>query len=75
MMGDDALDVSKLPLVAGGESVSVLPFWSQSSRGWGSATALEVKKKKVASQTVIRSSKELDFSDTLLANVIESLPT
>ena len=37
-------------------------------------TALEVKK-KVASQTVIRSSKELDFSDTLLANVIESLPT
>jgi uncharacterized protein (DUF1800 family) len=40
--------------------VSVLPFWSQSSRGWGSATALEVKK-KVASQTAIRSSKELDF--------------
>jgi hypothetical protein len=25
--------------------VSVLPFLSQSSRGWGSATALEVKKK------------------------------
>jgi hypothetical protein len=29
--------------------VSVLPFWSQSSRGWGSVTALEVKK-KVSSQ-------------------------
>jgi hypothetical protein len=58
-------------LVAGGESVSVWPFWSQSSRGWGSATALEVKK-KVASQTAIRSSKELDFLKTLLAIKIES---
>ena len=61
-------------LVAVGESVSVLPFWSQSSRGWGSVTALEVKK-KVASQTAIRSSKELDFLKTLLAIKIESLVT
>ena len=53
-------NIKQKGLVAGGESVSVLPFWSQSSRGWGSATALEVKK-KVASQTAIRSSKELDF--------------
>jgi hypothetical protein len=46
----------------------------QSSRGWGSATALEVKK-KVASQTAIKSSKELDFLKTLLAIKIESLVT
>jgi hypothetical protein len=54
--------------------VSGLPLCSQSSRGWGSATALEVKK-KVASQTAIRSSKELDFLKTLLAIKIESLVT
>jgi hypothetical protein len=42
--------VAVVALVAVGESVSGLPLCSQCSRGWGSATAVEVKKRSESSQ-------------------------